>query len=384
VSMADPDVQQRILVERLPSLLRDIYEGKLLLPDLMPAPWDDERRLRLFERIYRGLPIGGITVWRTSMRLPHRRVIGSVPLLDRGEGVSRDYLVDGLGWVVTLFAELGPAFWLGDKSSQRQPLVTADKPRPFLVFELQTQTFRLLEPDESLRPTEFALHHLFDAETQHVMSARLRALAMGEQWANRLSRFVGGFFDFSFPVTTVVSDRQEIAQVLLTPLEEEPSPLATAPRTTRWYCDACGQPIRHSTEGWVEWLVRIDGLERSSRGLRLVHHRPASPRPQGCQYNAREEFHRDRSTLGDLGLESFLGPDGLTQLLSLFSEYNLPREQVIEMLKRLHTPGYERARFHAQDAATEGVIEPNLPPGFYWQDELAKVLEFADAAGLKP
>lgn len=228
------------------------------------------------------------------------------------------------------------------------------------------------------------MHHLFEIEAQHVISSRLRSLPGGEQLANRLSRFVGTFFDFTLPVITFVSENAEALRLILPSLQRQPPRSEQALRTIRWYCDACGQSIRHSSEGWVEWLVRTEEGQRFGRGLRLVHHRPASPRPQGCQYNSREEFQRDRSTLADMGLDFFLGADGLTHLLAFFVDYHFPTAQVVELIKRLHTPGYERARFHAQAAAAEGIIEPNLPTGFYWQDEIAEVLEWADAQGRKP
>ena len=191
--MSNPDVQRRIQVEQLPSLLRDIYEGKLLLPELPSMAWSDERRLKLFDRIYRGLPVGALTVWRTSRRLVHRRSVGVVPLLDRGEGVSRDYLVDGLDWVVALFEELGPAFWRGNKSSQRQPLVLTGTPRPFVAFDLMTQSLRLIELEETTRqpdrddiadPTALAL------AGQEAEQARLRQRFLAERRQQGLARRV--------------------------------------------------------------------------------------------------------------------------------------------------------------------------------------------------
>jgi NCAIR mutase (PurE)-related protein len=88
--------------------------------------------------------------------------------------------------------------------------------------------------------------------------------------------------------------------------------------------------------------------------------------------------------LQDAALEDFLGADGLTDLLELLSRGELPQEQVVEMIKRLHTPGYERARFHVEAAAREGIIEPNMAPGFYSQQDIIRVVEWADAQGLKP
>lgn len=381
--MAGRNAQQQLLNERLPSLLRDIYEGKVLIPDVPHERWDDERRLQLVERIYRGLPIGSITVWRTSQRLEHRRAIDSTPLLSRDEGMTRDYLVDGIGVVMTLFEEMGPAFWKGDKSSQRQPSLPVEPERFYVAFDLQSQTFRLMQAINTPGATELALWQIFDAETQHALSAKLSSLMDGEALANRLSRFVGTFFDFTLPAITVVSEDAESARLLLSSLRVQPLWREPSREPTSWYCDVCREAIRHPSEGWVEWLERTENGQRFIGGLRLVHQADASPRRQGCQYSQDEELERDRSTFSERDLKFFLGTDGLTYLLSFMSR-GFPKEEVIEMIKRLHTPGYERARFHASTAVGHQVIMPNLPPRFYWQEEIAEVLRWADAHGEEP
>jgi hypothetical protein len=88
--------------------------------------------------------------------------------------------------------------------------------------------------------------------------------------------------------------------------------------------------------------------------------------------------------LQDAALEDFLGDDGLTDLLELLSRGALPQAQVVEMIKRLHTPGYERARLHAEAAIRAGIIESNMAPGFFSQQDIARVLAWADEQGLKP
>lgn len=383
--MAEHNVQQQVMSQSLPSLLRDVYEGRLLLPDVPLAPWDEERRLKLFESIYHRLPAGSVVVWRTSQRLERRSSVGSVFLHEPEEARIRDYLVDGVGLVEALFLELGQAFWNMDEPARR-PLAVSENPTAFVTFELETETFRMSRAGEPLQPVEFSLSRLLDAAWQHAFSATLRSLPMGQQLQSRFSRLVEVFFGASVAVIRVASEGSQAIQALLVGRGTRPPPglVEQGPTTPRWYCDTCGQAIRHSRDGWVEWLVRSEGPRRIGRGFRLVHHQPASPLPEGCQYDGDEEYWRDQSILADVTLEDFLGHDGLTYLLEVLSRGELPQEQVVEMIKRLHTPGYERARFHAQAATEEGVIEPYMRPGFYWQRDIARVLDWANTKNLKP
>lgn len=146
-----------------------------------------------------------------------------------------------------------------------------------------------------------------------------------------------------------------------------------------WICDRCGQPIEKVEEGWIEWLVLQEGNSSVGKGLRLVHHFQSGSRAalQSCQYNQEQERERDGSHVNDSPLEEFLGPDGLMELLSLLDLNRLPKAEVLEMIKRLHVPGYEEARQYFDAALHEGVFEPNRPPGFYSQSDITAVLKFA-------
>lgn len=155
-----------------------------------------------------------------------------------------------------------------------------------------------------------------------------------------------------------------------------------ANRTTWWVCDKCGGRINSERDGWVEWLnVPQSNSEWAARGLRLVHHTQASPLRDdgGCQYDEKREFQNGRATVADDSLEDYLGPDGLMQLLAMLSEGQLPKSEVIEMIQRLHIPGYEEARRYMPRAIAEGSVEPNLPKGFHWQSDLERVIaEYGD------
>ena len=156
------------------------------------------------------------------------------------------------------------------------------------------------------------------------------------------------------------------------------------PETKFWICDTCGERINTVEDGWVEWIVAGNSAgERRGRNLRLVHHLPASPRRQereyGCQINERRECDRNEVLL-DQSLSDSVGPDGLMNLLSMLAEGELPKESVIEMIKRLHIPGYEVARLHFVEAAEAGIFEPNAMPGVYWQEDMDAVLRYMEEA----
>ncbi|MFE8595829.1 hypothetical protein [Archangium violaceum] len=383
--MAEDDVRNLVTSVQLPSLLRDVYEGKLRLPELPQESWGNTRRLKLFESIYRRLPTGGIVVWRTSQQMKCRGAIGPVTLREPAETRIRDYLMEGIGLVEALFQELGQVFWNEEDPARRQ-VSGSESPTAFVTFDLKTQTFRLSRPGDVLQSAECQMSRLLDATWQHAFSDALRSLPMGQQLQSRFSRLVDTFYEALVTVILVVADDTKDLQALLA-LRGTALPLQLlerGPATLRWYCDTCGQSIRHSRDGWVEWLIRTEGSCRLGRGFRLVHHQPASPRPQGCQYDGDQEYQRDRSIVCDVALDDFLGHDGLTYLLEVLSRGELPQEQVVEMIKRLHTPGYERARFHVQSAAAEGVIEPNMATGFYSQGDITRVLDWADDEDRKP
>ena len=155
-----------------------------------------------------------------------------------------------------------------------------------------------------------------------------------------------------------------------------------------WICDTCGQIIEKARDGWVQWRTpeaeTAPSLQQENRqkpigqDLQLVHHVPASPLPTkrgekfGCQFDYRDP----KFMVSDLDLESFLGPDGLMQLLAMIAEGDVRRTEVLEMIKRLHIPGYEHTRMRLEEAVREGVFEPNTAPGYYWQSDIEAVKEW--------
>jgi hypothetical protein len=154
--------------------------------------------------------------------------------------------------------------------------------------------------------------------------------------------------------------------------------------TMSWTCDSCGEEIQTADQGYVEWFTRTDGQgHRIGRDLRLVHHAPASPRQPdaNCYRDEAHERRQDGSAVRTYPLRQFLGHDGLMLLFSMLSEDEAPKVELLELAKRIHIPGYEEARPHFRTAMDEGVFAPNMPDGYYWQQQIRAVLEWVRAGG---
>jgi hypothetical protein len=155
--------------------------------------------------------------------------------------------------------------------------------------------------------------------------------------------------------------------------------------TTSWYCDTCGQLIKNASDGIIEWLIAPgENGVRGARGLRIVHRREASPRgPLRCDSHHYAATHKETVTLREVPLAgaSMCDANGPTALLCAIERDGLPRAELLELFKRLDTPGYEHARPWFHCAAANGVIQPSQPDGYHTQAEIAAVLAFAKTAG---
>ena len=146
-----------------------------------------------------------------------------------------------------------------------------------------------------------------------------------------------------------------------------------------WICDVCRQEIETVQNGWVEWITfQEDGGRYRGRNFRLVHHRPASPIGR-CQFVESRDCVRGREFVSDRALPDFLGRDGLMRLLAMIADERMPRDEVLEMIKRLHIEGYEHARLHFEEAIEHDVFELNTSPGYHYGYQIDAVLDWASS-----
>jgi hypothetical protein len=65
-------------------------------------------------------------------------------------------------------------------------------------------------------------------------------------------------------------------------------------------------------------------------------------------------------------------------LLGKLEEGRLPQTEVLEMIKRLHIPGYERARHYFKEAIADYAFDPNTAPGYHYQDQIEATLRYVE------
>ncbi|HEY2362253.1 MAG TPA: hypothetical protein VGK36_14125 [Candidatus Angelobacter sp.] len=148
-----------------------------------------------------------------------------------------------------------------------------------------------------------------------------------------------------------------------------------------WKCGTCGRLVTKIEDGWIEWLVSKSRKDNDLlKGLRLVHALAVSPRRTsrfGCRYDPQREFKKDQSLVEGLSLDRFVGPDGLMLLLSLVANGELPREDILDLIKRVQIPGYEQAMSVFQKGLPRDVFTPSIGKGYYLQSEIRTLLRLA-------
>ena len=143
-----------------------------------------------------------------------------------------------------------------------------------------------------------------------------------------------------------------------------------------WICDKCARTIERAIDGWGQWRgVEAESKDRKTKGqvplgrdLQLVHHSSDGIR-FGCQFKEHDPAY----LILDEGLPDFLGSDGLMKLLSFIADDHIESSEVLEMIKRLNIPGYERSRMYFEEAISEGVFEPNTTPRYHLQSDIEAV-----------
>lgn len=138
----------------------------------------------------------------------------------------------------------------------------------------------------------------------------------------------------------------------------------------QWICDSCGEIIEDIKDGWLEW---VHEMGQRARDFHIVH------RADRCFHHTHAHGRSDNH------LEYFVGPDGLAYLLAILApgprfkpgEKEADVEDVpelIDIIRRLHTPLYEEAQQYWRAAEADGFIEGANEVALYTQGSLKRLI----------
>lgn len=143
--------------------------------------------------------------------------------------------------------------------------------------------------------------------------------------------------------------------------------------TKYWFCDRCGEKVySNGDNGFVQWLTNYKDHAPNAYNIQIVHNK------KPCLFTQNYIQSLEESVMyKDMPLEYYLGTDGLMNLLEIIS-YNdfQDNEEVLEIIKRIHIPGYELTRKYFARAIREGVFEPNTKDGYYTQEIINTIADY--------
>lgn len=138
-------------------------------------------------------------------------------------------------------------------------------------------------------------------------------------------------------------------------------------------CDSCQKEIITVSEAYLEWYT-----VRNSFGPikpRIVHNIPQNGK--SCHYDTYIKDSQGEKIEAGMHLH-YYADGGLMRLLSLLSETESDeaRDDMIEIIKRVHIENYELCRFYLEEAIAKGVFSPNTKEGYYHPSDLLSVVRY--------
>jgi hypothetical protein len=141
----------------------------------------------------------------------------------------------------------------------------------------------------------------------------------------------------------------------------------TMKKKLRLVCDDCNMEITDPRHGWLAWPRE----DRAKKRIRVVHAQYACPR-----WKHKQDEYPDRLFEH---LHFFLGRLGLLDLVAKIEDNEWPLATCLELIRRLHFPGYEQYRlFRLEHNASGSEFElPAKPDGRGYRQYLALKKEAA-------
>ncbi|MGY4413307.1 hypothetical protein ACVWW4_005043 [Bradyrhizobium sp. LB7.1] len=204
-------------VQFLSQLLEEIGAGHLQIPRFQrPMVWNWETRRELLRSIRDGIPIGAVMVWRTTRNAvkcyehlgPHR-------MAPPPDGAARQYLLDGVQRLSTLYGALHAAPPISESQADEGLLETPDGEESVVVknfdvfFDLKTKDFYAPFEDEIL-PDMLPLHLVLDSVALLRFQRQLGG-EFAEQAIEASDEIARSFRDYKIPIIPITTDDLDMA-----------------------------------------------------------------------------------------------------------------------------------------------------------------------------
>lgn len=197
-------------IQFLSQLLVEIARGELLIPRFQrPFVWRPQQQLDLLNSIRQGIPIGAIMVWRTAVsQISCYDTLGPFALQRRDINGTRDYLLDGVQRLSTLFGALNSPSNSANDYKEEYEDEDAGEPPEKVVFDLQRQEFCFLKREESPLPSQLPLNILLDsvALLRFQRSLNHNVLHEVDAMIAESDRLAAAFRQYKIPIIPIATD----------------------------------------------------------------------------------------------------------------------------------------------------------------------------------
>lgn len=185
------------VIQYLYQLIDAIGDGKLLIPRFQRRlVWLWDRQSELLRSVKDGIPIGAVMVWRTTCDIAWQVELAGHALPPPATGIPRQYLLDGLQRLSTLFAALRGAESFFEPTSP-------------IGYDLEEEEF-VESFDAANHPQIVPLWVLPDSLTLLRFQRKLKG-ERADVWVRRADDLAKAFREYKIPVITIASDDFEVA-----------------------------------------------------------------------------------------------------------------------------------------------------------------------------
>lgn len=217
--MRGPAQTSEPIIQYLYQLIDAIAEGRLLIPRFQrPLVWKWDRQEELLRSVKDGIPMGAVMIWRTSGEpIQSRRELAGHPLPSPRAEVPREYLLDGLQRLSTLFAALkGPG-----------QLATEDEVDPTTIgYNLAESNF--VEQAAIAGGGDIVPLSVISDSVALLRFQRALPGPRTDQFIGRSDELAKAFREYKVPVIPIVSDELEVAARTFNLVNSQGAPMGEA------------------------------------------------------------------------------------------------------------------------------------------------------------